>query len=65
MTERPHAKEGKMEKSIYRFSGTMCDWTSTDAKHTKMTLGGKGQAVQQQDHCNGFWHGRPGLERAA
>lgn len=28
-------------------------------------LGGKGQAVQQQDHCNGFWHGRPGLERAA
>ena len=34
-----------MEKSIYRFSGTMCDWTSTDAKHTKMTLGGKGQGL--------------------
>jgi O2-independent ubiquinone biosynthesis protein UbiV len=28
-------------------------------------LSGKDQAVQQQDHCNGFWHGRPGLERAA
>jgi collagenase-like PrtC family protease len=28
-------------------------------------LSGKEQAVQQQDHCNGFWHGRPGLERAA
>ena len=28
-------------------------------------LSGKGQAIQQQDHCNGFWHGRPGLERAA
>ena len=25
----------------------------------------KAEAVQQQDHCNGFWHGRPGLERAA
>ncbi len=28
-------------------------------------LSGKDRAVQQQDHCNGFWHGRPGLERAA
>jgi collagenase-like PrtC family protease len=28
-------------------------------------LSGKHQAVLQQDHCNGFWHGRPGLERAA
>ena len=28
-------------------------------------LGGKHQAVLQPDHCNGFWHGRPGLERAA
>jgi collagenase-like PrtC family protease len=28
-------------------------------------LSGKHQAVPQQDHCNGFWHGRPGLERAA
>jgi len=28
-------------------------------------LGGKAEAVQAQDHCNGFWHGRPGLERAA
>jgi collagenase-like PrtC family protease len=28
-------------------------------------LGGKAPAVLQQDHCNGFWHGRPGLARAA
>ena len=28
-------------------------------------LSGKDQTIQQQDHCNGFWHGRPGLERAA
>lgn len=28
-------------------------------------LSGKQQAIQQQDHCNGFWHGKPGLERAA
>jgi collagenase-like PrtC family protease len=28
-------------------------------------LSGKAQAALQQDHCNGFWHGRPGLERAA
>lgn len=28
-------------------------------------LSGKDQAVRQQDRCNGFWHGRPGLERAA
>ena len=28
-------------------------------------LSGKGEAVRQPDHCNGFWHGRPGLERAA
>jgi len=28
-------------------------------------LSGKDQPIQQQDHCNGFWHGRPGLERAA
>ena len=28
-------------------------------------LSGKDEALQQQDHCNGFWHGRPGLERAA
>ena len=28
-------------------------------------LSGKGEAVRQRDHCNGFWHGRPGLERAA
>jgi collagenase-like PrtC family protease len=27
-------------------------------------LNGKPRAVQQ-DHCNGFWHGLPGLERAA
>ncbi len=28
-------------------------------------LSGNEQAEQQLDHCNGFWHGRPGLERAA
>ena len=28
-------------------------------------LSGKDEVLQQQDHCNGFWHGRPGLERAA
>lgn len=28
-------------------------------------LSGKDEAFQQQDYCNGFWHGRPGLERAA
>jgi collagenase-like PrtC family protease len=27
-------------------------------------LNGRPRAVHQ-DHCNGFWHGRPGLERAA
>lgn len=29
------------------------------------TLNGKERAVEQPEHCNGFWHGRPGLERAA
>ena len=28
-------------------------------------LGGNVPAVGQQGHCDGFWHGRPGLERAA
>ena len=28
-------------------------------------LGGKDRSIPQPDHCNGFWHGRPGLERAA
>ena len=28
-------------------------------------LGGKAPAIDQQDHCNGFWHGKPGLELAA
>ncbi len=28
-------------------------------------LNGTAQALLQEDHCNGFWHGRPGLERAA
>ena len=28
-------------------------------------LSGKERAALQPDHCNGFWHGRPGLERAA
>jgi collagenase-like PrtC family protease len=28
-------------------------------------LNGKSSGVVPQDHCNGFWHGRPGLERAA
>ena len=28
-------------------------------------LSGKAQAVRQPDHCNGFWHGKPGLEHAA
>jgi collagenase-like PrtC family protease len=28
-------------------------------------LSGKVEAVQAQGHCDGFWHGRPGLERAA
>jgi len=27
-------------------------------------LSGKARALQQQGYCNGFWHGRPGLERA-
>jgi collagenase-like PrtC family protease len=27
-------------------------------------LGGKRRTGDPQDHCNGFWHGRPGLERA-
>jgi collagenase-like PrtC family protease len=29
------------------------------------TLDGKEREFRQQDRCNGFWHGRPGLERAA
>lgn len=28
-------------------------------------LGGKRQDPQAQGYCNGFWHGQPGLERAA
>ncbi|HEY6966353.1 MAG TPA: U32 family peptidase [Burkholderiales bacterium] len=28
-------------------------------------LDGKPRERPRQDHCNGFWHGRPGLERAA
>ena len=28
-------------------------------------LDGRSRNLPQQDHCNGFWHGRPGLERAA
>jgi collagenase-like PrtC family protease len=28
-------------------------------------LSGKDEALRQQDYCNGFWHGKPGLERAA
>jgi collagenase-like PrtC family protease len=28
-------------------------------------LDGKQRPDRPQDHCNGFWHGRPGLERAA
>jgi len=28
-------------------------------------LDGKLPGAVPQDHCNGFWHGRPGLERAA
>jgi collagenase-like PrtC family protease len=28
-------------------------------------LHGKPRDRPRQDHCNGFWHGRPGLERAA
>jgi collagenase-like PrtC family protease len=28
-------------------------------------LNGQPRGSAQQDHCNGFWHGRPGLERAA
>jgi O2-independent ubiquinone biosynthesis protein UbiV len=27
-------------------------------------LSGRRRSVRQQDHCNGFWHGRPGLESA-
>jgi len=28
-------------------------------------LDGKARELPQAGHCNGFWHGRPGLERAA
>ncbi len=28
-------------------------------------LAGKNRIVRQPEHCSGFWHGRPGLERAA
>ena len=28
-------------------------------------LAGGAQPRQEQGYCNGFWHGRPGLERAA
>jgi len=28
-------------------------------------LDGEAQDIEQQGSCNGFWHGRPGLERAA
>jgi collagenase-like PrtC family protease len=32
----------------------------------KKALSDKAQAVQlQEEHCNGFWHGLPGMERAA
>lgn len=39
--------------------------TSEALERLRNTLNGAAQAVQQEDHCNGFWHGRPGLERAA
>jgi len=28
-------------------------------------LGGKAPVFREAEHCDGFWHGRPGLERAA
>ena len=34
-----------MEKTIYRFSASQCDWTGTDEKEAKKHLGGKGAAL--------------------
>jgi collagenase-like PrtC family protease len=31
----------------------------------RQALDGKAQHAGHPEHCNGFWHGRPGLERAA